>query len=246
MFFWHKEYNLSNKVIVEIMQQETSALPQQEAFFSEKRAIYYGLLFINGPVILLILGIPTVSLFVLAIYKTSPVVILFGFLVGFVLAWLWWSFATPRWRIWAMLRVDNIYLLHRAAVNAQLTWPRDHLFEHTELKSQLQDLQQKHIETRDLLNRFRYYIDYQIAAENSRYEQLLELKRCLASFCIAAYSSNKRKYDAGMLKYLIDQLRLALKETRSFSNDSEWIKLIDSLIHQMDVYQASMKTQILQ
>jgi len=120
------------------MQHEPiTALPQPEKSISVKRAIYYGLLFINGPVSLVMLAIPAIALLIFAFYKISSLVILLVFVGGFVLAWSWWSFATPRWRICATLRVDNIYLLHRAAVNAQLTWPRDHLFEHTEIKTQL-------------------------------------------------------------------------------------------------------------
>lgn len=223
-----------------------SSLPQQKEFISLKQAIYYGVLFINGPVTLLIIGIPAATFFAFIYYKIPLFVMLIGFVVGFVLAWAWWSFATPRWRIWAMLRVENLYLLHKTAVKAQLTWPRDHLFEHTEVRTQLQDLQQKHIETRDLMNRFRYYLDYETTMDGSRRHQFLELRRCLTVFCIAAYSENKRKFDAGTLKYLIDQLRLVLKSHRMSLSDNEWQELIDLLINKLDIYQASIKQQILQ
>ena len=229
-----------------MMQPKTiSALPQQHGFISIKKAIYIGMLWINLPVSILMVGIPFVTLFLTFKFNIPPLSILFGFIVGFILAWTWWSLTTPRWRIWAMLRVDNLYLLHKTAVKAQLTWPRDHLFEHTEIKTQLQDLQQKHIETRDLMNRFRYYIDYQIAIDNSRGKQFLELKRCLLDFCVAAYSENKKSYDAGKLKYLIDQLRFALKSLRTFSHSAEWKELIDLLIYRLDSYQESIKAQIL-
>lgn len=222
-----------------------TALPQQQKLISIRKAIYYGMVFINLPVAFLILGLPGLALFLFAAYELSPLVLLFGFILGFVSAWTWWSFATPRWRIWAMLRVENLYLLHQTAVRAQLTWPRDHLFEHTEIRTQLQDLQQKHIETRDLLNRFRYFIDYQAAIDSSKASQFRGLRQSLMRFCIAAYSENKRRFDAGTLKYLIDQLRQDLKSLRTASTASGWTELIDLLIHRIDLYQDSLRTQLL-
>lgn len=54
---------------------------------------------------------------------------------GFVSAWVWWSTAIPKWRLWAYRRVDDIPLLKQKAVAAMLTWPDGHFFERTEIKS---------------------------------------------------------------------------------------------------------------
>ncbi|HMY07588.1 MAG TPA: hypothetical protein PLT57_10940, partial [Accumulibacter sp.] len=56
-------------------------------------------------------------------------------LVSFALAWLWWAVSLPRWRLWAYQRVGDIAALKRVAIAVGLTWPDDHLFGKTEIKS---------------------------------------------------------------------------------------------------------------
>lgn len=90
-----------------------------------------------------------------------------------------------------------------------------------------------------------YYIDYQAAIDKSKADQFRALRQSLMRFCMAAYSENKRRFDAGNLKYLIDQLRQELKSARLAANTAEWRKLIDLLIEQLDIYQDSVKTQLL-
>jgi ABC-type transport system involved in Fe-S cluster assembly fused permease/ATPase subunit len=55
--------------------------------------------------------------------------------VCFVSAWLWWSIAIPRWRLWAYERVEDIPELKRRAVAAMLIWPDGSIFSRTEIKS---------------------------------------------------------------------------------------------------------------
>ena len=57
-------------------------------------------------------------------------------LLFIALAWGWWSFAVPRWRLWAYERVGDISELKRRAVAVGLTWPDGHIFEKTEFKSE--------------------------------------------------------------------------------------------------------------
>ena len=96
------------------------------------RVVEVGLLVVNGPVFLLLFG-PGVLAWILMPNSGLSVLGVFG--VGFVLAWLWWSLAIPRWRVWAFERVSDIPELKRAAVLARLTWPDGHVFERTEIKS---------------------------------------------------------------------------------------------------------------
>jgi len=51
------------------------------------------------------------------------------------LAWLWWSVAVPKWKLWAYSRVNDVDALKRRAIAAGLIWPDGHLFEKTELCS---------------------------------------------------------------------------------------------------------------
>ena len=54
-------------------------------------------------------------------------------LLGFVLAWSWWSVGVTLWRRWAgRIGLDRDELQWRGQ-NASLLWPRGHVFEQTEL-----------------------------------------------------------------------------------------------------------------
>ena|SRR2546425_8171798 len=59
--------------------------------------------------------------------------------LGFVLiiaapfiAWIWWSYAVPRWRSWALARGVDPDELQAVAQREKLVWPRGHIFEKTE------------------------------------------------------------------------------------------------------------------
>lgn len=49
--------------------------------------------------------------------------------------WVYWSVATPKWRIWALQNVDDWKTLEARAVAGMLIWPRSWIFEKTEIKS---------------------------------------------------------------------------------------------------------------
>lgn len=68
------------------------------------------------------------------------VAIVFGALViGLVLAWSWWSWNVPKWRLWAYQRVDDIEKLKKAAVAVGIIWRDGHVFEKTEIRSEETD-----------------------------------------------------------------------------------------------------------
>ncbi len=108
------------------------------------RAISIGLLWVNGPIFPIMLGIPALTFFVL--HPTPGEASSFGSIAkvviavvsipaGFVLAWLWWSLTVPKWRLWAYERVDDIAALKERAVAVGLTWSDGSVFEQTEIKS---------------------------------------------------------------------------------------------------------------
>jgi hypothetical protein len=47
-------------------------------------------------------------------------------------AWIWWSYAVPRWRAWALGRGVDPDELQAVAQGEKLVWPRGHVFEKTE------------------------------------------------------------------------------------------------------------------
>ena len=104
----------------------------------------------NGPVVLLLCG----PLFTFGyaidhgiIPRSLNWVGLIVFLSGLILAWLWWSLAVPRWRLWAYERVENIPHLKERAIAVGLIWPDGHFFARTEVKSKAHALREKQLDS---------------------------------------------------------------------------------------------------
>jgi hypothetical protein len=60
------------------------------------------------------------------------------FTVATAIGWLWWSLALPRWRLWALRRVNDPFALRGAAIGASLMYPSKgwgRLFARTEIQS---------------------------------------------------------------------------------------------------------------
>jgi len=61
--------------------------------------------------------------------------LLVGMFLGFILAWLYWSIAITKWKLWAYQNVEDLVALKQAAVNTYLIWPDGNIFNKTEIKS---------------------------------------------------------------------------------------------------------------
>lgn len=77
-------------------------------------------------------------------------IILFGFVLGFSMGWLVWSYYVMKWKIWAYENVRNIYELQRKAVNEKLIWDSGSWFEKTEFKNYEQKQKLKQLEKKFL------------------------------------------------------------------------------------------------
>jgi hypothetical protein len=55
-------------------------------------------------------------------------------LAGSAVAWLWWSFATPRWRRWAHSRGADPAAVQRLGAWTGLVWPKGFIAERTEFR----------------------------------------------------------------------------------------------------------------
>ena len=94
-------------------------------------AISRGLSLVNRPVLTIMLIQAVIGALVAWVFD-HPVV---GYSLAFsapLVAWLWWSYAAPRWRYWALQRGVDAEELQEAAEQANLLWPRGHFFEKTE------------------------------------------------------------------------------------------------------------------
>jgi hypothetical protein len=90
----------------------TSRMP-----LSNFKALMIGSLVVESP-ILMILCAPAVLMVTLPDSPWNLITLP----ISIPLAWLWWSLAVPRWRMWAYERVVHVQQLERAAVRWGLTW----------------------------------------------------------------------------------------------------------------------------
>lgn len=72
-------------------------------------------------------------------------------IIGFLLAWLTWSYLVVNWKIWAYENVRNVNELKRKAIEQNLIWKDGSWFERTEIKSyeqkqKLHQLEKKFLE----------------------------------------------------------------------------------------------------
>ncbi len=101
-------------------------------------AVSRGQLMISGPVMAFMFGTPAVFGATGALFGGMQLVTfsaVIGFVIGWPLAWLSWSYNSPRWKVWAYRRVDDLPRLKQLAVDDRLIWPDGHLFERTEIKT---------------------------------------------------------------------------------------------------------------
>ncbi len=106
---------------------------------SNIQLILLGHLIVNMPVVLLLFGLPILT------WKLSGgldnlgyqfIIAAFALLIGFKLAWIWWSVFITKWRIKAFYSTheDNWISLKKMAIKTGLIWPEGYDFEKTELR----------------------------------------------------------------------------------------------------------------
>ncbi len=103
-----------------------------------RKAVSGGFRTVTSVVMLMMFGPPVIAGLVFWLVGREDI----GGLIACILvipswigAWLAWSILTPRWRIWAYERVDDLDDLKAQAVTAGLIWPDGHFFERTEIRS---------------------------------------------------------------------------------------------------------------
>jgi hypothetical protein len=102
---------------------------------SVNKAIKRGHLMVNVPVVLTIIGCPALAIYLSDKNSIPKWSIGVAFLIGFILAWLIWSYMITKWRIWAFANVQNVHELKKRAIQEKLIWDDGNVFERTEIKS---------------------------------------------------------------------------------------------------------------
>jgi hypothetical protein len=95
-----------------------------------RRTIWVGIVWINTPVLPIFLGPLAIKNVMLpgTSYLISGVLLL----LGFVLAWAWWSVNVSPWRRWAARHIIDPVALQFEGESSSLLWPRGHFLERTE------------------------------------------------------------------------------------------------------------------
>jgi len=101
---------------------------------SPMRAVLTGHLLITVPVLTIIGTITWLGRVQFGPDRTG-----LALLAGSVLAWLWWSFAVPRWRRWAHSRGADPAAVQRWGVRTGLLWPKGFVAERTEFRGREPD-----------------------------------------------------------------------------------------------------------
>lgn len=112
---------------------------------SVNAALWRGFLWVNGPVILWITGIPGLTGYLSSRYLPGNVAVyatVAALFLGFAAAWTWWSFLIVVWRRWAFTHVAPQYWpqLKRRAIESNLIWPDGSRYEKTEFRKEADEV----------------------------------------------------------------------------------------------------------
>ena len=114
---------------------------------SIKEVIRWGQILINIPAIAIAFSLVILAFNFEELFLDEPfdlhiflrmLIVLIVFIFGITLSWLYWSFAIPKWRVWAYKNVAKKEWedLMWAAVDAKLIWTPGHAFEATEIRDE--------------------------------------------------------------------------------------------------------------
>lgn len=110
---------------------------------SVAQAIQRGQVRVNVPTFLFMILLPALGWFITPLVvseKYQVIGVVLGLILGFVAAWLWWSYQVPVWRIWAFQNTEpkDWPELKRQAIEGKLIWPDGNIFEKTEVRTNKQ------------------------------------------------------------------------------------------------------------
>lgn len=98
-----------------------------------EEAIKKGNKTINYPVIFILFGLIGLTIFIGLQFKYYVWVYPIGFIISFVLAWIFWSIKITKWKIWAFENVRNVHELRKRAIEANLIYEESSFLNKTEI-----------------------------------------------------------------------------------------------------------------
>lgn len=107
-----------------------------EAIKKGHKTVTYPSTFIIVSILLL-----TFTLAILEIF--SLWIIAVGFILAFIMPWVYWGMKITKWRLWAFQNVRNVHELQHKAIEENLIWEEGHIFESLEIRNASDKLQWK-------------------------------------------------------------------------------------------------------
>lgn len=107
----------------------------QPAQISVRRAIWTGKVVVTAPPLAALLAGAAFFYFYVVTDLSVWVLCLVSVVAPLASGWLWWSFASPRWRVWALERVEDWDGLMAEAVGSGVLCSPGHWVERTEIRT---------------------------------------------------------------------------------------------------------------
>lgn len=193
-----------------------------------KQALKKGQLTVNIPVFIIMFGIMC-SLFYFSSIKVLPFYFTpLSFVIGPLMAWVYWSFAVVKWKLWAFKNVRNRHELKQKAIRVGLIWNDSSFFNKTEIWTEFQKEQWKKInkkfEIKDVVKD-----DLSIPFETIlKYSKLLFWFNIIGIVFLISYSvylySDENEFSLTIILFLVYAIFLSYSTTKK-STKNLFIKL---------------------
>lgn len=202
------------------------------------KAINRGHLIVNVPVFVAIIGCPAFAIYLSKQNLIPGWGIGIGFLLGFIMSWLIWSFMITKWRIWAFENVRNVHELKKRAIEDKLIWADNSWFEKTEIRTSSQRLKLKELQKKfqkDDIHKEDYSIPSETKIHYSKTTNLIEMGIMLFCFGLGIYLIiTSDSYIKGAIFSLVGGY-FAIKEYQQVTNTKTQIIINNSGIETINV-----------
>lgn len=128
------------------MKRKGKILVSKEKNRKRNSILTRGQLIVNLPVLLILSFSVFIPIFVFK-DKLETSTVLISALIGFILAWVWWSFFVVKWKIWAYKNTPekDWVKLTQEAIELKIMWEENSIFTKTEIRSKSEKQKLKQI-----------------------------------------------------------------------------------------------------
>jgi len=194
---------------------------------SVEEALKRGQRTINTPVAIIMIGSIGICTY-LGVQNIIPgwIATIAG-IIGFLSAWIYWSFAELKWKVWAFENVRNRHELETRAIEAKLIWPEGSFWNKTEIWTTVDKQKWTALQDKFVQKDF-FEDDYTIGPETAIYYSrgiiLFNMLMSLLAFGLGVYCFIHNNY-IGVAITVAAGLWLGYSEYRKYKNRAPQIIL---------------------